>query len=229
MNYKTKHSLQNFSKLRSELAAHAESCNYNLNSYEIDTLIKYLQLLHKWNGAYNLSGIKNADEMLQKHIFETLSVSDFIKNWGTKLADLNHLKIVDVGAGAGIPSLILAIIMPNVDFLAIDSNGKKTRFMHEVIAQLNLKNARVLHKRLPLAQSDEKFDIVISRAFTNFADFFALTQNLAYEKSYWFAMKTRVSAEELSNVPKNFSILQKVELDRLNKTSLYIFDKNLSR
>lgn len=210
--------------LRTELEFTNKNRFYNLDEEQISKLLNYLELLQKWNSVYNLTGIKKLEDMLTKHIFESLELLPYFPIYAKEFSHLNATRILDVGAGAGIPSIILAIIFKDYNFLALDANGKKTRFMLEASAKLDLKNFTVMQKRLPTKMLNTNFDIIISRAFASFADFLQLTQNLAHEKTIWLAMKTKVSQEELKYIPVNFVLLKKHALIKATQSSLYIFE-----
>lgn len=210
--------------LRTELEFTNKNRNYNLDKEQISKLLNYLGLLQKWNSVYNLTAIKSLGDMLTKHIFESLELLPYFSSYAKENSPLSATSILDVGAGAGIPSIILAIVFKDYNFLALDANGKKTRFMLEVSAQLGLTNFKVVHKRLPFVELADNFDIIISRAFASFADFLQLTENLAHKKTYWFAMKTRVSEKELKLIPNNFNLVEKQALLEETQSSLYIFE-----
>lgn len=226
--------MKDLENLHQKLEAENRAKNYNLDASQLDKLLVYLATLDKWNKVFNLTGIKDMQEMLSKHIFETLQVLPYMQNyieksgkaWQTAKNELSAIRVLDAGAGAGIPSLILATILPNINFVAVDTNGKKTRFMVEASAKMALDNVQVIQARLPNLEIQADFDLIISRAFTNFADFLQITKNLAHKESLWFAMKTRVSEEELQAIPQEFEILEKAELSTQRKTSLYVFKTN---
>ena len=121
-------------------------------------LIDYLLLLIKWNKAYNLTAIRDPMEMVGKHLLDSLSIIPHIQ--GTKL--------LDVGTGAGLPGIPIAITLPNCDVTLIDSNGKKTRFLQAVKRSLNLPNIHIIHGRIESITDENGFDCILSRAFSSY-------------------------------------------------------------
>lgn len=153
-------------------------------------LMDYLALLQKWNKVYNLTAIRSAEQMISHHLLDSLVV-------------LPHLwpgKWLDVGCGAGLPGLILAITRPEWEFTLLDSNSKKTSFVQQVIIQLGLHNVNVRCARVEEMQSDEKFDGIISRAFAETADFVTMTRHLLADNGRWAAMKG-APEQELQHLP----------------------------
>ena len=153
-------------------------------------LLDYLALLQKWNKVYNLTSIRDAEQMIGHHLLDSLAV-------------LPHLwsgRWLDVGCGAGLPGLVLAIARPEWKFTLLDSNSKKTSFVQQAIIELGVQNARVNCARVEEMQSDEKFDGIISRAFAETADFVTLTRNLLADKGRWAAMKG-TPEQELQRLP----------------------------
>lgn len=153
-------------------------------------LLDYLALLQKWNKVYNLTSIRDAEQMISHHLLDSLAV-------------LPHLwpgRWLDVGCGAGLPGLVLVIARPEWKFTLLDSNSKKTSFVQQAIIELGVQNARVNCARVEEMQSDEKFDGIISRAFAETADFVTLTRHLLADKGRWAAMKG-TPEQELQRLP----------------------------
>jgi len=143
-------------------------------------LLKYVALLGKWNRVYNLTAVRDPHDMVQRHLLDSLvllrwlPVQSIIKN---QLPDsMNNVDVADIGSGAGLPVLPLAIVRPDLWFASIESNGKKTRFQHQVLVELGLKNVQVQHCRVQDASLKAAF--ITSRAFTAPVEFLQLVQPL---------------------------------------------------
>ena len=150
-------------------------------------LYEYLQLLQKWNKPFNLTAIKKAEEMIPKHLMDSLSV----------LAHLGGARrICDVGTGAGLPGIPLAVCCPETEFVLLDSNGKKTRFLHQVRRHLNLNNVTIVEGRAEDYQPDIGFDAVLSRAFADLMRMYQVTQHLLKKNGVWLAMKSQILETE---------------------------------
>jgi 16S rRNA (guanine527-N7)-methyltransferase len=150
-------------------------------------LYEYLQLLQKWNKPFNLTAIKKAEEMIPKHLMDSLSV----------LAHLGGARrVCDVGTGAGLPGIPLAVCCPETEFVLLDSNGKKTRFLHQVRRHLNLNNVTIVEGRAEDYQPDIGFDAVLSRAFADLMRMYQVTQHLLKKNGVWLAMKSQILETE---------------------------------
>ena len=151
------------------------------------SLYEYLQLLQKWNKPFNLTAIKKAEEMIPKHLMDSLSV----------LAHLGGARrVCDVGTGAGLPGIPLAVCCPETEFVLLDSNGKKTRFLHQVRRHLNLNNVTIVEGRAEDYQPDIGFDAVLSRAFADLMRMYQVTQHLLKKNGVWLAMKSQILETE---------------------------------
>lgn len=151
----------------------------NIEQKYEDQLWIYLQLLSKWNKTYNLTAITDFNKMITHHILDGLSVYPFV-----------HGKtIIDVGTGAGIPGLILAIVDPSRHYTLIDAVGKKTRFLNHIKRELKLDNVTVIHDRIENYSPNVHYDVIISRAFSNVDNFLSLTSHLAGLNTLFMAMK----------------------------------------
>lgn len=150
----------------------------------------YLILLSKWNNTYNLTAIKNYDEMVVKHVLDSLSIQDYVTGDS----------VLDVGTGAGLPGLVLAIVFPDKQFTLLDSNGKKIRFLLQAIHDLGLKNCEAIQSRVEDYQPQKSFDCITSRAFASLKEMLLLTQHLSHDKTAWLAMKGDIADEEFSDI-----------------------------
>ncbi|EAR62563.1 16S rRNA (guanine(527)-N(7))-methyltransferase RsmG [Neptuniibacter caesariensis] len=166
-----------------------------LSEHQIDQLIRYLNLLIKWNKAYNLTAVRNPMEMIDRHLIDSLSVVPFIEG----------KRIIDVGSGPGLPGIPLAICYPELPVTTLDSNGKKTRFQLQVKGELGLNNLTVVNERVENCNF-EPFDQVISRAFASLEDMINWTQQLCHQEGVFLAMKGLYPEEELSALPDGYEL-----------------------
>lgn len=159
-------------------------------------LLNYLSLLEKWNHAYNLTAVRNPQDMLSKHILDSLAIARFVQGDS----------VLDVGTGAGLPGIPLAIANPQLQVVLLDSNGKKTRFLYEVKRVLQLSNVEIVHSRVEAYQPTQGFDTVVSRAFSDINQMLYWTKHLIKHPGIWLAMKGRSPELELSTITHPFTI-----------------------
>lgn len=153
-------------------------------------LLDYLALMQKWNKVHNLTAVRDADEMVTLHLLDSLVVLPFI--------DAKHL--LDVGSGAGLPGIPLAICLPDLQVTVIDSNSKKVSFMRQAKAELGIANLEVLGGRVEEIAPTRKFEIIISRAFSDLSLFISLTHHLLDAQGKWLAMKGVYPEVELAEL-----------------------------
>ena len=178
------------------LAQAAVALDLSLTFQMQQQLLDYVALMDKWNRVYNLSAIRDPDEMLVKHVFDSLAVAPILMTQG--LMDL-----LDVGTGAGLPGIPLAIVMPDLPITLLDSNHKKTRFLVQVKGKLGLDNVTVCHERIE--EHELRYHAIISRAFTALGNFTELTHSLLAPKGHLWAMKSQALQDELQEVPAGYA------------------------
>lgn len=176
--------------LAEELQAGIAQMGIALSTKAQSKLLDYLALLHKWNKVYNLTAIRDPQQMVSHHLLDSLAVTPYL--WPGRW--------LDVGCGAGLPGLVLAIAQPDWHFTMLDSNSKKISFVQQVIIELGLNNATVHCARVEKWQPAERFDGIISRAYTELGDFLRNTRHLVAEHGRWAAMKG-LAEKELAGVP----------------------------
>ena len=159
-------------------------------THPCDAYLSYIDLLSKWNRTYNLTGIKTKEKMLTHHILDSLSVLPYI-NGGTCL---------DVGSGAGLPGMILALIRPEHEWVLLDSNKKKIRFLNQAVLELKMDNVEVVCARGEDYLPEQRFSTVISRALTSLANFWNFTSKLARDDGLLLAMKGTEPVQELQEL-----------------------------
>jgi 16S rRNA (guanine527-N7)-methyltransferase len=162
----------------------------------------YLQLLQRWNKVYNLTAVRDPAQMQLLHLDDSLSVAPFIRGE----------TCLDVGSGAGLPGIPLAIVQPERQFTLLDTNGKKTRFMQQAVLELGLKNVSVIQTRVESWQPPACFDAIISRAFASLYDFVTFTGKHAGENAILYAMKGRYPQAELAELPSGWKVAAQHEL-----------------
>jgi 16S rRNA (guanine527-N7)-methyltransferase len=179
------------------LRAGAQQMGVVLHEQACQKLLNYLALMQKWNRVYNLSAIRDPQEMMVKHLLDSLAVVPHLSNQALS-------SLIDVGTGGGLPGIPIAIVFPDLAVSLLDSNEKKTRFLVQVKAQLGLENVKVLHQRVE--DHSQRYDVVISRAFASMQDFIELTKHLVTDKGCWLAMKSQSLPEELSHLPQGYQV-----------------------
>jgi len=179
-----------------ELSLGARQLGIDLSDSQHSQLLAYLALLIKWNKAYNLTAVRDPDEMVSRHLLDSLSVVPFIAGdrW------------LDVGSGGGMPGIPLAILFPEMKVTVLDSNGKKTRFLTQVKLELKLDNLEVIHSRVEAFKPELPFTGIVSRAFSSLEDFTEWTRHLGDTDTRWLAMKGLHPADELVALPTDFHL-----------------------
>jgi 16S rRNA (guanine527-N7)-methyltransferase len=169
-----------------------------------DKLLALVWLLHKWNRAYNLTAVRDPQAMVSRHLLDSAVVAPFVTG----------PRVLDVGAGPGLPGLVLAILNPALEVTLLDSNGKKVRFQRQAVMELGLTNVTPVQARV----EDQKtvsgsFEQVISRAFANLPDFVALSQAWLADGGQWLAMKGPAVEDELEGLAADVHVVARHRLE----------------
>jgi 16S rRNA (guanine527-N7)-methyltransferase len=180
------------SDLKDKLQAGISELGLTASDHQLDLLMEYLSLLEKWNTTFNLSGIKKQADMVSSHVLDSLTISPHLKG---KL-------ILDIGSGAGLPGIPLAIMNPDIKFILLDSNGKKTRFLFQVKLALRLDNITIENKRIEHYQCPEQIDIVMSRAFSSLPHLVQICSKVIKGKCTLLAMKGTFPGSEIAELPE---------------------------
>jgi len=167
-----------------------------------EQLLAYVGLLVKWNKAYNLTAIRDPEQMIIRHLLDSLSVIPFLYENNS----LDEKNMLDVGSGGGMPGIILAICNPNTHYTLLDSNGKKTRFLQQVKTQLQLNNVDVIQSRAENYSPPELFDRIISRAFTALDNMVDWCGPLLSEQGLFVAMKGTYPEPEQKSLPEGWEV-----------------------
>ncbi|HEY9545392.1 MAG TPA: 16S rRNA (guanine(527)-N(7))-methyltransferase RsmG [Solimonas sp.] len=160
-------------------------------------LLRYLDEMARWNTAYNLTAIRKAGDMVIRHLLDSLALLPILQ----ALPGYPELRLLDVGAGAGLPGIPLAIAAPQLAVTVLDSNGKKARFMRHAQRTLALANVEVAELRVEAFVPAAPYAVIVSRAFAALADFVDATQPLLADGGVWVAMKGKLDPAELAAVP----------------------------
>jgi 16S rRNA (guanine527-N7)-methyltransferase len=160
-------------------------------------LLAYLDELQKWNAAYNLTAIREPGEMVTRHLLDSLVLCPYVKG-----------PLLDVGSGAGLPGIPLAIALPELAVTVLDSNGKKARFLRHAVRALKLPNVAVVEARVEDCRPERPFAAVTSRAFASLKDFFNLTGHLLAPDGQWLAMKGKLDDSETQDLPAGVGIVE---------------------
>ncbi len=166
-------------------------------------MLQYLGLLQRWNRAYNLTSIKDPLQMLSYHLLDSLSIGQYLQGQA----------FIDVGTGAGLPGIPLAVTHPNKTFSLLDSNGKKVRFLFQVKTALKLGNVKELQGRVEEHKPEQLYDGVISRAFASLTDMIEGSKHLLASGGSFYAMKGRYPDKELSELPKGYKVEHAIALE----------------
>ena len=167
-----------------------------------EKLVAYVALIAKWNKVHNLTAVRDPAQMIALHVLDSIAV----------LPHLDGVQVLDVGSGAGLPGIPLAIVRPHLEVTLLDSNQKKTSFQQQAIIELRLTNVRAVNARVEAWETDSRFDVVISRAFADTADFVSNAGHLVAPGGVLAAMKGVYPHEELARMPSAYKLKSIVAL-----------------
>lgn len=195
----------------STLRQGAIALGLNLSDTQVAQLLGYHALIQKWNKVYNLTAIRDPAEMLTHHLLDSLAMVAPLHRHGAQQTDGPALKLLDVGAGAGLPGVVVAICCPQVSVTCVDAVAKKMAFVQQVTTELKLPNLKALHARVETLT--QKFDVITSRAFATLADFVAGSRAaLKPETGVWLAMKGRDTSAEVAVLPAEVNVFHVEQL-----------------
>jgi 16S rRNA (guanine527-N7)-methyltransferase len=165
-------------------------------------LLDYIALIEKWNRVYNLTAIREPEKMVSHHLLDSLAVAPH----------LHAKRLLDVGSGAGLPGIPLALAKPDAHVTLLDSNHKKAAFLNQAVIELKLKNAEVCSERVESWQTQNRFDVIISRAFSDMGEFVRITRHLLAPGGMFAAMKGLHPYEEIDKLPPGCKVQQVLSL-----------------
>ncbi|MCG7584224.1 16S rRNA (guanine(527)-N(7))-methyltransferase RsmG [Photobacterium sp. OFAV2-7] len=184
--------------MKQRLAQLIAQTDLEVTDQQVEQLVGYVALLHKWNKAYNLTSVRDPQDMLVKHIMDSIVVS----------THLDGERFIDVGTGPGLPGIPLAIMNPNKDFTLLDSLGKRIRFIRQVIHELGIENVTPVQSRVEEFQPEVGFDAVLSRAFASMNDMVSWCHHLPNRDGCFMALKGQFNQQEVEELPEWCSVTE---------------------
>ena len=182
--------------LLDKLAEGLTALQLELNTSVQRKLIDFVQLLVKWNRAYNLTAIRQPEQMVTRHLLDSLVIGPYIQG----------PRILDVGTGAGLPGIPLALAYPDLHFTLLDSNGKKIRFVTQAVAELGLANVDVVQSRIEAFQPTSRFDTITARAYASIEELISQTTRLLAEEGQYLVMKGVYPVAEVEGMPPGYQV-----------------------
>lgn len=179
-----------------------DEAGISLTDHQKNQLVAYVDMLHKWNKAYNLTSVRDPNDMLVRHILDSIVVAP----------SLQGERFIDVGTGPGLPGIPLSIVRPDAHFTLLDSLGKRVRFLRQVQHELGLTNITPVQSRVEEFPAEPPFDGVISRAFASLTDMVSWCHHLPGEAGRFYALKGQLPEDEIAQLPAAFSVESVVEL-----------------
>ena len=198
------------SKLREGLSA----LELALSDAQVAALLDYLALIQKWTKVYNLTAVRDPDEMLTHHLLDSLAVIAPLRrqvaSLGLRAGEGSALRLLDVGSGAGLPGVVIAVCCPEIRVDCVDTVGKKAAFIQQAAVTLKLPNLRGVHARVE--NLTEKYQVISSRAFASLLDFTNWSCQALAEQGVWMAMKGKHPAEEVAALPSSVEVFHVEQL-----------------
>ncbi|MBN9370147.1 MAG: 16S rRNA (guanine(527)-N(7))-methyltransferase [Hydrogenophaga sp. SCN 70-13] len=191
--------------LRNELQIGLQALDLSLDEEQVDMLMAYMALIQKWNRVYNLTALREPAEMLTHHLLDSLAVVGPL----LRETDGRPVRLLDVGSGAGLPGVVIAIACPQIEVTCVDTVAKKAAFVRQVSAELGLVNLHAMHARvesLSRGRGEEGYDVVTSRAFSSLTDFIQWSRSALQIGGMWMALKGKHPLEELLALPADVDV-----------------------
>lgn len=189
--------------LKTLLAEGVAGVGIEIDDQRKRALLGYLSLLKRWNRVYNLTTVKSDTDFVTRHLLDSLSVVPY----------LHGRNIIDIGSGAGLPGIPVALARPDLEVTLLDSNAKRCRFLRQVQAQLKLQNVSIVQQRAEKFHPHEKFDSLLSRAFSSLSSFIACSGHLLADDGQLLAMKGHWSDEESAEMALGFRVEDVIKLN----------------
>lgn len=184
-----------------------------LKPEQLQCIVQYLELLQKWNKVYNLTAVRDPQEMLTHHVLDSLAAVPALQSHVQKIG---AKQLLDVGSGGGLPGVVFAICLPELQISCVDTVGKKAAFIQQAASSLGLKNLHGIHARVE--NLDQQFDVVSCRAFASLLDFTAWSYKTLKQDGVWFAMKGKEPLEEMAVLPASVEVfhVEQLQVPQLN-------------
>lgn len=185
-----------------------DEAGISLTDHQKNQLVAYVDMLNKWNKAYNLTSVRDPNEMLIRHILDSIVVAPYLQGE----------RFIDVGTGPGLPGIPLSIVRPECQFTLLDSLGKRVRFLRQVQHELKLENIVPIQSRVEEFPSEPPFDGVISRAFASLNDMVSWCQHLPAQEGRFYALKGLVPEDEIAQLPDGYTVesIAKLQVPQLD-------------
>jgi 16S rRNA (guanine527-N7)-methyltransferase len=199
--------------LMSALQKGLDGLGLDVSAEQQAQLLAYMDLIGKWTKVYNLTAVRDANEMLTHHLLDSLAVVVPLRREVAKLVlpeGHPQLRMLDVGAGAGLPGIVIAITCPEISVTCVDTVAKKAAFIQQVAATLKLPNLKGLHARVE--SLTRPYDVVCSRAFASLLDFTTWSQSALASHGVWMAMKGKHPDQELAVLPESVKVFHVEQL-----------------
>jgi len=179
-----------------------DQAGISLTDHQKNQLVGYVDMLHKWNKAYNLTSVRDPNEMLVRHILDSIVVAPHLQGE----------RFIDVGTGPGLPGIPLSIVRPECQFTLLDSLGKRVRFLRQVQHELKLENIYPVQSRVEEFPAEPPFDGVISRAFASLNDMIGWCKHLPAQNGRFYALKGILPEDEIAQLPDGFEVESAIKL-----------------
>ncbi|RGE46409.1 16S rRNA (guanine(527)-N(7))-methyltransferase RsmG [Comamonas testosteroni] len=199
--------------LRPQLEAGIKTLKLDLSVAQIDLLMNFMDLLQKWNKVYNLTSVRDPQEMLTHHLLDSLAaVPALLRHVNTlPVEEGKRLPLLDVGSGGGLPGVVFAICCPQIDVNCVDTVGKKAAFIQQVAASLRLPNLHGIHDRVENLKT--LYPVISCRAFASLVDFTTWSRKALAENGIWFAMKGKHPDDEIAALPADVQVFHVEQLE----------------
>ena len=199
------------SALAEAIAFGAAELSLPLQATQVDALVRYLRLVERWNATYNLTAVRDARAMVTQHVLDCLAAAVALVRHRDAAATR---RLLDVGSGAGLPGLVFALLLPDLQVTCVDAVGKKAAFITQAVSVLSIGNAVGLHARVETLTGREH-DVVASRAFASLARFVAATRHLLADNGEWMALKGKAPRAEIAELTDVQSSIEPVAVPGL--------------